>query len=845
MTSPGMSDTRLAWTYAVRDLRGGLKGLRLLIACLVLGVAAIAGVGSLTQAIIGGLAAQGQAILGGDLEVRFTHRDALPSEQAALAEVAQAVSVSARMRAMARPEVGDALLVELKTADAGFPLYGTVELQQQAPLGSLLARTNGAWGAVIDPVLADRLKLKIGDSLSVGEQRFIVRGIVLKEPDRANEGFDLGPRVMIDHQALEATELVQPGSLVRFHYRLKTAPDTNLNALTEDLNARFPEAGWQIRDRDNGAPGLRRFVTQMGQFLTLVGLTALMVAGVGVGNAVTAYLERKSSAIATLKSLGASSGLIFRTYLLQIGLVAAGAIAAGLVLGLIVPPLAALALKDQIPVTPDVRLHPLPLIAAALFGALTTLAFALWPLARARELPAARLFRAAVETRLGRPRPRFLVYAGLAVAGAVILAVLMAEEKRLALGFIAGAGALLLVLRGVGWLVARVAKAIPRPRQPLLRIALANLHRPGSVTPAVVTALGLGLSLFATLAVIEVNLSGQIDRVIPKKAPAFFFVDIPVDQIDAFRATVEAVPGIGAVETVPNVRGRITHVNGTPADQLTPDPDAAWVLRGDRGLAYSADFPAGNTLIAGSWWPADYAGEPLVSMEDDIARGLGVGIGDTVSVNVLGVALTARIANLRRVDWDSLGLNFVLLFAPGALENAPHTFLATVGAEGPAEQAVYRAVTRSYPTVSVVRMKEVLTSVSSLLGQISTAVRTTGFITILAGILVLIGAMAAGQQAKAYDAVMLKVLGASRRQVLAAYLLEYALLGLVTGLIALALGLGAGWFIVTQVLDLDWVLSWLPLLATVTGGAILTTGLGLAGTWAALSVRPNAVLRAG
>lgn len=836
---------KLAWTYALRDLRGGLKGLRLLVACLILGVAAIAGVGSLTQAIVGGLASQGQSILGGDVEVRFTHRDATAAEREALSAVAQRVSVSARMRAMARPDQSDALLVELKTVDASFPLYGTALVTPARPLASLLGEEDGQWGALIDPVLADRLNLTIGDAISTGEQHFIVRGIITQEPDRANEGFDLGPRLMIDHRALPSTGLVQPGSLVRFHYRLKLPAGADIKATTDELNARFPDAGWQIRDRENGAPGLRRFVTQMGQFLTLVGLTALMVAGVGVGNAVTAYLERKTSSIAILKTLGASSSLIFRTYFMQIGLVAAGAILIGLLLGLAVPPLAALALKDQIPVTPDVRLHPLPLLAAALFGALTAAAFALWPLARARDLPAARLFRAAVETQLGRPRPRFLVYSALAVLAAVILAVLMAQEKRLALGFVAGAVGLLVVLRAVGWLVARAARALPRSRQPLLRIAIANLHRPGSVTPAVVTALGLGLSLFATLAVIEANLSGQIDKVIPKKAPAFFFVDIPVDQIEAFRATVAAVPGVGAIETVPNVRGRITHVNGTPSDQIKADPDAAWVLRGDRGLAYTASFPEGNTLVAGKWWPANYSGEPIVSMEEDIARGLGVGIGDTVSVNVLGVDLTARIANLRRVDWDSLGLNFVLLFAPGALENAPHTFLATVQADGPAEQAVYRTVTRAYPTVSVVRMKEVLNSVSGLLGQISTAVRTTGLVTIIAGVLVLIGAMAAGQQAKAYDAVMLKVLGASRRQVLAAYMLEYLILGLVTGLIALALGLGAGWFIVTRILDLEWALSWLPLLATVGGGALLTTALGLTGTWAALSVRPNAVLRAG
>jgi putative ABC transport system permease protein len=840
---PGIA---LAWTLARRELRGGLKGLRLLIACLVLGVAAIAGVGSLSRSILEGLAAQGRVLLGGDIEVRLTHREATLPESRFFATVGT-VSDTARMRAMVRSQASDErLLGELKAVDVRYPMYGAFELMDGGALQERLRfAPDGIPGVVIDPILSDRIEAPVGSLIQIGDGTFRVAGLIKVEPDRANEGFALGPSVIIGMPALARTNLVQPGSLVRWHYRIKTAPDVNVETAVEQMKTAFPNADWRITDRRNGAPGVRRFIDQLGQFLTLVGLTALMVSGVGVANAVSAHLARKVPTIATLKTMGAPSRLVFETYLIQIALVGVAAILLGLALGAALPPFLAQLLSAQLPVPPKIALYWQPLLLAGSFGALVALAAALWPLAQAKDTPAARLFRARIAG-LDR-RPGWPVIAGIAVtlSAVIALAVLTSTRELLALGVVGAAFAILALLRAIAWGVTRVAARLPRPKAPLARLALGNLHRPGAVTPAVLTALGLGLTMFATLAVVETNLNAQLRQAMPGKAPAFFFLDIPPDDAQRFQQVASGVAGVGAIEMVPSLRGAVTSLNGVSTATMTPPKEDGWFIRGDRQLTYMADLPEGNVITAGQWWPADYAGPPLVSLDSEIGLNYGLKVGDTIGVSVLGVELVATIANFRRVDWESLGFNFAMLFAPGTLESAPHTFMATVEASPAAEPVLFRTLTDAFPTASAIRFKEVATSVTALFEQMATAIRATALVTIIAGILVLIGAMAAGQAAKTYDAVLLKVLGAQRRQILAAYLMEYALLGAIAGVIAVLCGLGAGWVVVTQIFDMSFSLDVGPLLATVAGGAVLTIALGLVGTWAALRVRPNAVLRSG
>jgi putative ABC transport system permease protein len=823
--------------FALRDLRGGLTGLRLLAICLFLGVAALAGVGSLSSAIVAALSEQGQTILGGDIRFELAQRPATPEEQAAMAAEG-ILSETTRMRAMtSRPDGAEAVLAELKGVDARYPLYGVLKL---AP-GALGARPRGGQVAIA-PALAERLRVKVGDRVRIGDGQLLVMGIIAEEPDKAGGGFTLGPTALVDREGLIRTGLVQPGSLYHSQYRLRLPPNRDPAATASRLNARFPDAGWEVQDRSNGAPGTRRFIERLGQFLSLVGLTALVVAGIGVGNGVSSYLEGKRGGIATMKALGASSRTIFASYLLQIMLVAVGGIVAGLIAGALLPLGVAALAGDALPVPPRLGIYPTPLMVSAAYGLLTAMLFALAPLAQARSVPAASLFRGGV---MPAKRPALPVLIAITLLAALIaaLAIATAREPQFAAGFVGAAALLLAILYGLGAAIQRLAAKVPRPRRPLLRLALANLHRPGAQTGRLVVALGLGLTLFAALAVIQTNLTGQIASTVPKRAPSFFILDIPSSEIDRFRALVkQEAPGAEPV-TVPSLRGPIIALGARRVSEMKNIPEGAWFLRGDRGLTYAADLPEGSRVVEGKWWPRDYAGPPLVSMDAEAGKLLGLKIGDEITVSALGVEVSARIASFREVNWDTMGFNFVLIFTPDTFAGAPHSYMATVALPAAQEPALSRAVTRAFPSASLIRVKEVIATVSDLLGQLAVAVRAAASVAIVAGIAVLIGAIAASRRARIYDSVLLKLLGATRAQVLGAQAAEYALLATVISIVALIFGSVAGWYVVTRVLELEWAPDWPIVLATLLAGAVLTLGLGLAGSLPALAARPARALR--
>ncbi len=735
-----------ALRLALRELRGGLSGLRLLAICLVLGVAALAGVGSLASAIDRGIADNGQRLLGGDLAAQLTQRRATPAERAALARLGR-VSEVVRLRAMVGPagDGADRVLAEVKAVDAAYPFYGALTL------------ANGARLVPGSVAVAPALAARAGARLTIGQASFRVAGTIAGEPDATGDGFGFGPRVLMRTEDLAATGLLAPGSLFRASYRVQLPAGIAPAAAAARLKAATPGTSWSLTDRGNSAPGTRQFIDRLGQFLTLVGLTALVVAGVGVGNGVAAYLAAKSTTIAALKAMGAGSRTIFASYGLQIGLVAVAAVAAGAALGAAVPWAVVAAAGDALPVPPALGLFPVPLARAAAYGFLIAAGFAVVPLVRARDLPAARLLRDTVEPARwpGWGAAALVVLAG---AGVAALALGQADDPLFAAAFLGAALALLAVLTalaaGIGWLAARV----PRPRGVLARLALANLHRPGALTRQLVVALGLGLTLFATLSTIETDLGRQLGEQVPAKAPTFFAIDIPTDGLAAF---TRAVPAGATLRTVPSLRGPVTAVNGVAVARLHA-PDSAWILRGDRGLSYAATFPEHNVLTAGHWWPADYAGPPLVSIDQDAAEALHLRIGDTLTISVLGVDITARIASFRKIDWRSFGFNFAILFAPGTLEGAPHSWMATVALKPAQERPFAAAVARDLPTTSLVRVADVIGQVATLFGQLATAVRAAASVTVAAGIAVLIGALAASRRARTYDAVLLKVLGATR-----------------------------------------------------------------------------------
>jgi len=819
-----------------------MRGLGVFLGCLALGVAAIAAIGSIAASVSAAIKADARDLLGGDAEARLAYRPANPGERQFLAN-SGSVSEVAMMRAMARTEDGARRsLIELKAVDAAYPLYGAVELSPAQRLDAALGARDGSYGAAVDPAILGRLGLEVGGQIKIGEAMLQIRATIVREPDAATGGLIFGPRVLISAQALAATRLIRPGALVNYHYRLRFSSGVDAAAWASSARAEFPEAGWQIRSFGEASPSLQRLIDRVGLFLSLVGLTALLVGGVGIGNAVGNYITGRTAAIAALKCLGASNRLVFATYLVQVLVLAVLGIACALLLGALAPVAAAPLLAGVLPINIRFAIHPAPLALAALFGLLTTLAFSLWPLAGIGYVSAGALFRDTVDRVRRRVPPGILVATMLLVLGLAALAVVTAQDRKVALWFVVGAIAAFAMFRAAGAAILWTARRLGRPRQPILRLALANLQRPGAPTAQIMLSLGIGLTVLVAVALVEANLSHEVETRAPADAPAFFFIDIQPDQLAGFAALVHATPG-ARFDQVPMMRGRITRLNGVPVEDAEVAPGAQWALRSDRGLTYAANLPQGSRLAAGAWWPSDYQGPPLVSFDEDLARGMGLKVGDSLTVNLLGHEITATIANLRSIDWERLGINFTLVFAPGTLESAPQTRLAAVYLRPAEEDSLAQAVTERFPNISAIHVREALAAVDRIIGMIGTAVRLTALVTIAAGALVLGGAVAAGHRRRVYDAVVLKVLGATRSAITRAFLIENGITGVLAAVIAGALGTIAAYFLVTRLMKMEWVFLPAPLLSTVAIAALLTAALGFAGTWRALGAKPAQFLR--
>jgi putative ABC transport system permease protein len=827
----------LASRLARRELRGGIRSLRIVLACLALGVAAIAAVGTLRAGIAAGLAADGARILGGDLELRAGARPATPAALDWIAARGGQVSAVVTLRSMlVSAASGERMLVELKAVDPAYPLYGDLVLDPAKPLA--------ADAVALDPLVAERLALSVGDEVRVGEARLRVAGLVVAEPDKVATPAIFGPRALVTLDALAATRLLQPGSLVQHDYRIRLPPGSaSARRVADDLQAAFTSEGWRVRTAGEAEPGVNRFLDRAASFLTLASLTALLVGGIGVATGVRGWLDARARSIATLRCLGASSGTVFLTYLIQVLALAVLGTAIGLVGGYGLTWAAAGALANSLPVPPRLGFYPAPLGLAALYGMLTALAFALWPLGRAARISGAALFRDAVQPAGAWPGRAVLAANAVAAAALVGLIVATAGDRNFALGFcVAIVGSLLLFRLGASGLMI-LAKRLGHLRRPALRLGLANLHRPGSPAPLLVVSLGVGLTTLVAIAQIEGNLKRQLAGELPSRAPNFYFIDIQSDQAARFDQVAGAMPGVEEVRRVPSLRARVVAVKGVPTEQVRTTPDTAWALRGDRGLTYAATPPSGSRIVAGEWWANDYRGAPLLSFEAGIAQGWGVGLGDTITVNVLGRDIDLKIANLRQVDWRGLGMNFTMVASPGLLEAAPHTHIATVRGDPARDAAVLRGITDAFPNVSGVRVRDALEAISALLGRVGVALSATGSVTLLAGLLVLGGAVAAGQRQRVRDAVVLKTVGATRAQIRAAWLVEYALVGVVAGALAALAGAVAAWAVVRFVMRADWVLLPGTLALTVVGCAALTLACGQVGTALALRARPGPLLR--
>jgi putative ABC transport system permease protein len=845
-TVAGTRPASMPLRYAMRELRGGLRGFYVFISCIALGVMTISGVGSVAASLGDGLAREGRTLLGGDVAFSLFQREAKPDELAFLRARGK-VSVIASLRGMARAADGRLALVEIKAVDDAYPMLGQVTLEPDMPVADLLAERDGAFGAAADQTLLTRLDLKLGDRVHVGSATFEIRSIDNGEPDKLSGGLGFAPRFLISQDGLRATQLLQPGSLVRWSYRVKLPDDaSDATRLVDDARQALPHAGWEIRSRDNASPQLERTISRFTQFLMLVGLAALLVGGVGVANAVKSHIDRRRDVIATFKAVGATGRDVFAIYLTQVIVLAVIGSIIGLVAGAALPFVIVDLFGKVLPLPVEPALHPDELALSLVYGLLTALAFGLWPLGRVHDVPVAALFRDTVSGAWHRPRWRYLLSTAGVVAFLIAVIIGLAYDKRVAAIFVVSAIAVSILLRGIAAALMALARRLPRSQITMLRLAVTNIYRPGALTPSVVMSLGLGLAVLVTITQIDGNLRRQFMAALPEHAPSFYFIDIPSTEADRFTAFLKQTAPGSTVEEVPMLRGRIVAARGVRAEDLHPTTDSEWVLQSDRGLSATGEIPKGSKIVEGNWWAADYNGPPLVSIEKKIADGLKLNLGDEIVVNVLGRDISAKIGNMRTIDWQGLGINFVLVFSPNTFRGAPHTHIATLTEAHPdpaGDAAIVKSVASAFPMITSVRVREALETIGTVVTNLVLAIRGASAVTLVSAVLVLGGALAAGHRHRVYDAVILKTLGATRGRLLGAYALEYLLIGLATAIFGVVAGSIAAWLIVTRLMTLSFVWQAGSAAGVVASALIVTVGLGLAGTLLALNQKPAAVLR--
>lgn len=834
-----MTTLGLPWTIARRELRGAFRPLLVVLLCLAIGVATIATVGVSAESVRDSVRRDARALLGGDVELESANVPVAAEELARLFGPDARLSTTVRTTTLVGGPDGRRLAVALKAVDEAWPLVGTVELDPPIPIGQALAGD----GAVVEPTLLARLGVRIGDRLAIGETSVAITAVILREPDRLGGFAGFGPRLLVSRETVDRGGLIRPGALLRYEHRA-VVPPRALGPLVESLRALEPEAPWRLRTAAAVEPSVARFSDRLASYLTLAGLASLLVGGLGVALAVSGYLATRQSTIAVLKTLGARAAEVDAAYGLLLGLVAVVGVTLGLLVGQLLPFLLASGLAGLLPFPIRAGFHPGPLLLAGAIGLFTAALFAGWPLARAREVTAASLLRAEVAPLRRWPRPGRIAGLGLVAAALAGLVVTSVDRPVLGVLFVAGAIVTILLLAGLGRLL--IALSVPLlARAPVaLRLAARNLSRGASGAIPVLVGLGAGLGALVTIGLLEAQLGRELSMRLAERAPSHVVIDIQPEQWEPFERLVAETPGAALVQSAPTLRARITRIKGEPVDRARIAEHVRWTIDRDRGLTWQAAPPPGTELLAGSWWPQDYAGPPLVSIEGEVARGYGVGVGDTLAFNVLGRTIEARIANIRReVDWAAGRLDFVFVFSPGVIDKAPHVRIAAVELPPTAAPGFLDRLARELPNATPIEIGSIAREVAATLGKIGLAIRIVAGIALVTGLLVLAASLLAARRRHLQQTVLLKILGAPRPQILRILASEHLLLAALAGIAGIAAGGLAAWAIVRFAFGMAWSFVWTPPLLVFLLATVLTLALGAASAWRLLGRSAAVALR--
>lgn len=833
---------------AMVDLRGGLRNFWILIACIALGVATVAMVGAVGASLQSALARDARLLLGGDIEFRLTHRPADPAERAlfaGLGRVSEAVDFLGRVQ-----HEGVSVLAMVRAVDAAYPLRGTVDAEGDGTLAQQLGLMDGVRGVLVDPRLIDRLGVAIGDRIRLGKSEFDIRGILHGVPDQVSQGVAIGFPLLMSTEGLAATEILQPGSLARYRYKIELADGADAALAVRSVEQAFPEVGWRVSLPGDATEELARYFELLRRFLTVVGLSALLVGGLGVAHAVSAYVTERQRSIATMKALGATRSRVMLHFLTQILVLTLIGIVLGIAIGITftMAVLPVLGPMVGIPLTPTIDAPSI--LSSTAFGLLTGFLFAYLPLNRAESMRPAQLFRSAVSaagggrTRLLWLRPRTLLPLLAAAAGLFAVAVIDTGRVEVVFWYAVGAVVAFLVLRLAAYLLQRGLKLLPPAPHAVIRNAIKSIHRPGSPAPSVILSLGLGVALLLLIALAENNLRHQLDPEVRVDAPDFLYMDLFEDEVAEFQSLAASDDRVADFTSVPLVRASSFTINGNAPPELKEPPKDLTLYFGDeQPLTYSSALPSGSRVTSGEWWPADYAGTPLVSVAEDLRKPLGLQLGDEITFLIFGEPISTRIASFRSYEWQRGGINFPYVLSPGALDGYPISYFGLLTARDGAVEELQSELVAAYPELVFLPIEEAIDAVRGLMETVAAAISTVGGVALASGVLVLAGAVAAGRRQREADSTVAKVLGATRTDLIISFVIEYGLVGGLAAVLAVLLGVTGAWAFVSVVLESAFLLDPLLLVLVVPLALLLTIGAGAAITWSALSSRPASFLR--
>jgi len=798
--------------------------------------------------MLAGIARDGRIVLGGDISVAQQFRNLDQEQIEALLDYSTEMIGFVETRTLFRTaDATKSILVSLKAVDARYPVYGDLRIHQKLGISDLVDTQSGRFGVFVDQSIIESGNAKIGEIISMGDQQYEVIGVIENEPDRIGSSaqFAFWPRVMVHLDSLERSGLLSEGSRNFYEYRLKLKDHINVDQVVDEIDERYPYLS--VRSFQNASPDLTDVVNRLNVLLSLAGLTTLLVGGVGVSNALRAYLDTRLSTIAILKNVGGSNRFIFLVYLTQILVLSFIGIALGLFSGYGFAFAAASGVEQMLSIPVALTLRPDLVAVIVTYGVLTTLLFTLWPLGRALNTSPSALFRDVVSNERQSASWQF---AAVSFVIAVVLAVVViatAYQKNFAVWFVVGVSVAWLAFKLIGEAIIRAAKKVGLRKSSVVRLAVSNLHRPGSTTSDIVLAVGLGLSVLIATALTSANLDRQINGLITKEAPSLFFVGIESAQLEEFKDMVNDALGVSEFNIMPYIPGRIIEFKGMDPEDALVEESGRWMIDddGERTVSYTSEPLKDVQMVAGKWWSADYRGPTLASIHEDVADSFDLDIGDSMVLNILGRDVHAEVANIRDLEWRTMRLNFAITLSPYPLNTIPHTSVATVHVAEGLEYVLQDQVASTFANITVVRVKDALNRVNELLVRGKNAARIVGLITVIAGVLVLAGIVISENRRRAFETVLLKTVGAPRKFVLTVFSLEYLLQGSITAFVAVVVGSVTSWAVVSELMGWDWQFIAPPAFYTAILGVVISLLLGMAGVWRALQHRPLYYLRNG